>query len=286
MELDYSQQYDSIAEFFGDDVPASQKVFTLGGCGPNGSSQVPLLNQIGVQNLKHLHEVNIVSGSSYAYCIFDAFQLGHLKEDNYIVYDRLMRKLHKASFFRGCKHLAAIACNRTRPLYQSEVISGTTDILFEKAYTERSISSLPPNIKFWAYCSNLDKCIEISHKTFPDMTLRHAIMSCVCVRSLYGEFEYQEHKFSDPIYSSQFRNLKQRLTQTGRKSLYFNFVKSGQSGDTRYVINQKMDNPKAALRTDFANLILNLHNKNIDENSRFALEAMKKTRSEEERLGL
>ena len=61
---------------------------TLGGTGPNGTSQLALLELIGFDQVQNLKAINLISGSAFGYFIYLAFKAGRLHVNHYLNYDK------------------------------------------------------------------------------------------------------------------------------------------------------------------------------------------------------
>lgn len=245
-------------------APASDSILTLGGTGPNGSTQVLPLHYLGQDFLSKLCTINVLSASSFAYFIFQAFEQNMLRRQNYLAYDSLMRKMHKASFWKATKHFAQWGLP-SKPLYENGLVKRTVELLFEKDFADKSLACFDDNLIFWAYCSATKKNIAITPEKFPDMAVWEVISACLSIQFIHGEFIYGEHKFSDPIFSSSFTSLRRTILRSKQNHLYLNFKKTRQSNNVHFLKNSGSRAPMLELFIDFFFMVSNIPNARINQ---------------------
>lgn len=249
---------------------ANQSILTLGGTGPNGSTQIAPLSLIGNDYLNELKAINIVSASAFAYFLFLAHRDNKLRRDNYLEYDRLVRQLHGASFWHAtCRF--SIWKFAKRPLFHIDSIRNTVELLIEKEFACRPLKDFPENLRFWSYCDNHQANILISPKAFPNMQVWQAIAACLSIKFIHGTFEYEGFKFSDPIFSPSFPALRRSFLKTSDNHLYFNFKKTLSSKNVNFVINRQTSMPMVDLFLDFFMFAFNLPNTRINQTHRYTL---------------
>lgn len=254
--------YEAIAEFKSM-APASESILTLGGTGPNGSTQVLPLHYLGQNYLSQLATINILSASSFAYFIFLAFEQNQLKRQNYLDYDTRMRRMHKASLFKAAKHFAGWRLP-AKPLYDNSLVKRTVELLFEEGFAHKPLSEFDANLAFWAFCSASDENVAITAKTFPDMKVWEVISACLSIKFIHGEFNYGEHRFSDPIFSSSFPGLRRKILRSKCNHLYLNFKKTHQSNNVYFLKNSSSRAPMLELFIDFLLMVSNFSNARIN----------------------
>lgn len=254
--------HEAIAEFKSK-APAGESILTLGGTGPNGSTQVLPLYYLGQNYLSQLAAINILSASSFAYFIFLAFEQNQLKRQNYLNYDTRMRRMHRASFFRAAKHFARWRLP-SKPLYDNALVKSTVELLFEEGFAHKPLSDFDANLTFWAFCSASDKNVAITAKTFPDMKVWEVISACLSIQFIHGEFIYREHRFSDPIFSSSFSGLRRKILRSKCNHLYLNFKKTHQSNNVHFLKNSSSRAPMVELFIDFLLMVSNIPNARIN----------------------
>lgn len=243
-------------------APAQESTLTLGGTGPNGSSQIGHLNALGLDTLNQLKTINILSASAFAYFLYRAYLENKLKRDNYLNYDNNARRLHQASFLRACIHFCRLGLPK-KPLFCSENIKETIDMLFDNSFYERPLSSFSPNLVFWAYCSNQQTNVPISPISHPDMTVWEVTSACVSIEFIHGRYDYQNHQFSDPIFSQNFCDLRKRLLRNSNNHLYLNYKKTAVSKNVIFLQNRPTKTPLLDLVADFAMFSANIPNHKI-----------------------
>lgn len=254
-------------------APARDSILTLGGTGPNGSTQVLPLHYFGQDYLSQMATINILSASSFAYFIFLALEHNQLRQNNYLEYDALMRKLHKASFFKAAKHFARWGLP-SKPLFENTLVKSTVELLFEKNFANKPLRFFEPNLTFWAFCSASNKNIAITPESFPKMKVWEVISACLSIPFIHGEFRYDGHQFSDPIFSSSFPSLRRSILRPRNNHLYLNFKKTHQSNNVYFIKNTGASLPIFELFTDFVLMVANIPNARINRTHAQTLDVM------------
>lgn len=250
-----------------------QTILTLGGTGPNGSSQVLHLLNLGWDYVHQLNRINVLSASSFAYFIFIALGLGKLKKENYRLYDKGVREIHDASFFKALTHFARWGLPK-KPLYDNQLIKETIRYLWDDDFINMPISAFNENLQFWVYCSASDKNICISSRNFPDMTMWEVVSACVSIPYIHGEFVYGEHSFRDAIFSPSFKNLRRELIKPPLEHVYLNYKKESTIGKVCYLKNTQSKYPDIELLADYAMLAFNFSNMRVNKTHQAVLEAI------------
>ncbi len=264
-------------------APVRESTLTLGGTGPNGSSQIGHLDALGLDTLKQLKTINILSASAFAYFLYSAYLENKLKRDNYLNYDNNTRRLHQASFLRACIHFCRFGLPK-KPLFRSENIRETIDMLFEDSFYKRPLSSFSPNLVFWAYCSNQQTNVPISPISHPDMTVWEVTSACVSIEFIHGRYSYLNHQFSDPIFSQNFCELRKRLLRNSSNHLYLNYKKTAVSKNVIFLQNQPIKMPLLDLIADFAMFSANIPNAKIKSTHEAILSMLDNSHSEASQL--
>jgi hypothetical protein len=256
-----------LKQFVCKDTPQNS-VITLGGTGPNGSSQVAHLHSLGLEYIHVASTVNILSASCFAYFIYLSLCAKEgLRTENYLNYDKGMRKLHKASFFKALLHYSKSGI-RNKPLYANHLLQQTINYLFETHLTERTLSELNPNLVFWAYCANEKRNIRITAREFPCMKVWQVICACVSIPFMHGEFSYKSHRFIDGIFSPNFSGLKREILKSPDNHLYLNYKKQARSGNVFFLRNSDSKFPQLELLADFLMLAFGIPNYRVNRTHR------------------
>jgi hypothetical protein len=243
-------------------IPNSEpSILTLAGTGPNGSSQLPILMQIGRKNIGELLQVNVISGSSISYFIFMAMTEGGFKSDGFRDYDRLVRKLHNGTPLRLLKHL--LTGIKKAPYFQNELLRETLEIFFVKSFMDRALRTFDQNVRFYAHCLNEGKVVEIRSDNYPEMTVEEICRACISIPALHGPFLYRNQLFVDPTFTDRFVALRRRLFQSSYNHLYLNVKRDAQSRNVIFLKNEDLAFPVLTMLIDFLCLCMGVPNRRI-----------------------
>lgn len=240
----------------------SESVLTLGGTGPNGTSQLPVLELLGYENIQALKKINIISGSSFGYFIYLAFYSGHLLLENYRSYDKGTRVLHKASLIKVIKHIVR-GDYKHASLYDNSKVKETVNYLLAPGFCDRPLSSFPSNMSFWAYCVKNNTLVEINSTKFPNMKVWEAIASSLSVKAIHGHFEYGGYHLVDPMFSPKFKDLVRTLLKNNQNHLFLNYKKTSVSRSVIFLKNQPLRLPLLSLLYDFFSFTCNFKNPRV-----------------------
>lgn len=257
-----SSNAEEFVNHFSSRAPASESIITLGGTGPNGSCQIPILELIGYEKIQDLKIINILSGSAFGYFIYLAFYEGKLRKNNYRNYDTSVRELHKASCFKALKHFLT-GSYKSDGLYDNKLVMETVFLLFESEYANRTLKDFRKNLVFWSYCSKNDSFIKITPHSFPDMKVWEVITACLSIKPIHGEFITEENRFSDPMFSPAFKQLFKDLIRKNANHLYLSYKINTISKNIIFLQNQPLTTPSTALLFDFLAFTCNFRNSRL-----------------------
>jgi hypothetical protein len=237
----------------------ADSVVTLGGTGPNGTSQLALLELIGFNNVQALKTINLISGSAFGYFIYLAFKSGKMHVEHYLDYDKGTRILHRASLIKAASFFCGLKWGRAS-LYENHRVKAAVYYLIHEDFCERELGSFNTNMVFWAYCGKRRDLVKISPATFPHMKVWEVITACLSIRSIHAHFNYQDYEFSDPMFSPLFKTLVRRLLRGGENHLFINYKKSLVSGNITFIKSQPCRFPNLVLLRDFLTFTCNMKN--------------------------
>ena len=97
-------------------APVESSTLTLDGTGVNGHVQFLILKTLGIDVVKRLRRVNLISGSAYTYCSFLAIEAGRVPKAT----DQMRRwdvdnrmRWHRASIAQALGKSLSVARGRT-----------------------------------------------------------------------------------------------------------------------------------------------------------------------------
>ncbi len=256
-----------LIERFSAAAPADESVITLGGTGPNGSCQIAVLEMIGFDKVQRKKSINILSGSAFGYLIYLAFHQGSMRIENYLNYDSDVRRLHGASCLKALWHFCS-GKHKREGLYDNSRVKDTVFHLFQADYASRELRSFNSNMTFWSYCSARNELIRISADTFPHMKVWEVISASLSIKSVHGEFLYDDYRFSDPMFSPLFKRLVRILISGGENHLFLNYKKTQESRNVIFLKNQPLKMPLLSLLYDFFSFTCNFRNSRLIETHR------------------
>jgi hypothetical protein len=127
---------------------------------------------------------------------------------------------------------------------------------------------------FWSYCSAQQALVKITADTFPNMKVWEVISACLSIRPIHGEFCYEGHRFSDPMFSPQFKPLVRRLLRGGENRLFINYKKTLVSSSVIFVKSQPCRFPNLILLRDFLTFICDIKNTRLVKTHRQNVELL------------
>lgn len=237
----------------------------LNGTGVNGGIQYTILNAVGYDRLSKLKAVNLISGSTYSYLCFIAFNQNNMKMDlnNMAEWDRLNRGWHNASFIRGLQNLFKLISSST-PIYENSKLA---EILIETAgkdFSSKSIDNLPDNFRIWTFNASTNK-LEIIDKNSGDLKIRDLVRFSSSVPKLYGTFNFENNEYIDPVYSGKIKELLGKIRGDAPKLIYSSNSETKTKGTRLQIKPHNFKNYNRTIQLDFLKMILNLPNSNILE---------------------
>jgi|GEM_PF-1907680 len=246
-------------EHFLSRAPCAESVLTLGGTGPNGTSQLALLELIGFAQVQNLKTINLISGSAFGYFIYLAFKAGKLHVNHYLNYDKGARQLHGASLFKALGFFVGLKMRR-QSLYTNAKVRDTVLYLIHENFCQRPLSSFNRNMVFWGYCERRQALVKITAETFPDMKVWEVISACLSIGFIHSQFAYADYAFTDPMFSPKFKALVRTLLRKGENHLFVNYKKNQISGSVTFIKSQPCRFPNLMLVRDFLTFTCNLRN--------------------------
>lgn len=280
--LTHNIDHSDIISAFKQRAEGKPTALTLGGTGPNAASQIVTLDHLGKAYVEGLDQVNLISGSAFGYFIWQAFFEGMLTLDAFAHFESRVRKIHRASFLNGLKHIVSPR-KQAKALYRNDLIKQIALLLFEESFIEQPFSNFNTNLRIWAYCSNTQTCHAITPTSHPNMKLWEAICATSSVPRLYGHFDYSAspevgiHRFSDPNFSEQSRQLNRRLLQWDGPHVFMNYKKTEISRNVLFLKNETSKLPNLQLMSDFAMFILNIPNRKVTRTHADTLQTLRAT---------
>lgn len=236
-------------------------IVTLAGTGPNGACQVPLLYALGKDFLQHLHSFNIISASVFSFFIFLARQRDELNIQGFVEHESHTRHSHGFPIARLLKNI--MLAKPKSNLYDNKLISHAVDNLFSAKFAALTLREIDFPIAIHLYCQNEEAFFAVNKSTHPDMSVRDICHACVSIPWIHGSFNYQQHRFIDPIFSGKFPSLRRYLFSKKQPHLYANHKKNGSSGDLYFIQNESLKRPQKALITDFIKFYLGIKNQRV-----------------------
>ncbi|BCD96215.1 hypothetical protein MARGE09_P0414 [Marinagarivorans cellulosilyticus] len=240
-----------------------QSSLVLGGTGPNGAAHISTISALSLDYIEQLQSVHVISGSVFSLMSCLAHREGALNRDNFENYDQEVRNIHQASMTNVVKHFVRKRKN-PRTLFDNERIRDTVEMLFGRDFVQTPLSALSYSYCFHAYCSNKGEVIELSAKTFPDMTLAEVAMATASVPFMHGEFSYQGMSLSDPIFCPLIRPFRKRMFSLPGYKLYVNHKRSGLSGKVYFIKTEERRFPEFSMSCDFLTFNLGFSNRYVN----------------------
>ncbi len=248
---------------FKSQVEPHQSSLVLAGTGPNGAAHISTISALSLDYIEKLQSVHVISGSVFSLMSCLAHREGALNRDNFENYDREVRNIHQASMTNVVKHFVRKRKN-PRTLFDNERIRDTVEMLFGHDFVQTPLSALPYAYSFHAYCSKQGELIELSAKTFPDMTLAEVAMATASVPFMHGEFAYREMALSDPIFCPLIKPFRKRMFSLPGHKLYVNHKRSGLSGKVYFIKTEERRFPEFSMSCDFLAFNLGLSNRYVN----------------------
>lgn len=235
----------------------------LAGTGPNGSGHVSTIAALSLEFIEQLQGVHVISGSIFSLMSCLAHRQGVLNRDNFENCDRKVRSIHQASVGNVVKHFVGKR-EKPRTLFDNERIRDTVTMLYGQDFVQQPLSALAYPYRFYAYCSSQNKVMELSAKTFPDMTLAEAAMATASVPFMHGQFTYRGMVLSDPIFCPLIKPFRKRMFSLPGNKLYVNHKRKGLFGSVYFIKAEERRFPELAMGLDFLAFNLGWSNRYVD----------------------
>lgn len=253
----------AIEEFKGCKEP-TQSTITLAGTGPNGAAQVEILNELGIDYLRSVKSIDVISGGAFSLFIYIANQLGQLNVENFKNYESFVKSRHKLPLYKKLAHLAVIKFSK-KSLYPNTHIKDTFLYLFGAEFGSLSISDLDCPVTFYSYDTQSQSVIALNKNTYPDMALIDVARACISVPPIHGSFDYRGVRLTDTIFSPSFTILRKKLFKKSSNHLFVNHKKTQKTSSVYFLAHSNSRYPDLRLFIDFAFLYLGIPNKCITQ---------------------
>lgn len=260
------QRVESACRAFQARAPAEESTLTLDGTGVNGHVQFLILKALGLDYVRRLRRVNLISGSAYTYCAFVAIESGEVPDfaDRMASWDTNNRKVwHQASFWQSLRRLPAVLLGRSAFFSNTcleKMMRGTAS----DAVAEKRLGELPANATIWLY-SQTEKQLLALHATSEFKAVEMATLArCfAAIPRIYSPATLLGHTVIDPVFSPVYKQLRQQLRAEATNHLIGNVLTERQTSNTIWVRPHAFGSSKRILVEDFARMILNLRNPRI-----------------------
>lgn len=258
-----------LIELFNTRRQSLPSVLSLVGTGFNLTAQVPALCSLKAHTFEDLIRINITSSSVLAYFITQAHLRRGLYHERLIGLDHLSRELHNTGLKNYLTRLLPVAMGKTS-FFENQKLGDTCQLLFNERFLQRTLSSLPDNLCFWAYCIKKDELTKISvGEGYGDMTFAQIMRACATIPKLHGSYPYKNRAFIDPLHSPKAKAFLQRLSTIEGNHLVLNTKKTEDTNNGTLYVNVH-DSPDHS-RRDYYRFMLNATNPHIEDTQQQAL---------------
>lgn len=247
-------------------------VLSLIGTGFNFTAQVPALCALKANAFEDIIRVNITSSSVFAYFIIQAHLTRSLRHERLIGLDLLCRELHETGLSTYLSRWFSVHTGKTS-FFENQKLGDTCQLLFPEPFLQRTLSSLPDNLCFWAYCTKKNALTKISvSEGYGDMTFAQVIRACATIPKLHGSYPYKNRAFIDPLHSPKAKAFLQQISAIEGNHLILNTKKTEDTNaGTLYVSVQ--DGPDHS-RRDYYRFMLNANNPQTEDTQQQAVTAL------------
>ncbi|HEY7772313.1 MAG TPA: hypothetical protein VIC26_03975 [Marinagarivorans sp.] len=258
-----------LTQLFNNRRKALPSALSMAGTGLNLTAQVPILCTLNAESFDDLQRVNICSSSAFPYFIVLAHLGRKLHHERLIGIDILTRQSHDTGVTRYLRGALASRFRNTS-FFENQQLADIGQLLFHEPFLNRTLSSLPDNVCFWAYCTKKETLTKISaEEGFADMTFAQVIRACASVPKLHGSFPYKNRAFIDPLHSPKSKVFLQQLAIVQGNHLVLNTQKTEDTNSgTLYL--QAQEGPDHT-RGDYYRFMFNANNPRIEDTQQQAL---------------
>lgn len=251
-----------ISEFIKRMPKCARNVVTLAGTGPNGTSQFPMLRQLGRERLQTLAEINLISASSVSYFMYIAATEGGFNAEGYRDYELQVRQLHKGGILRFLKYVF-LREHRSRAFFCNELLTQTLSIFFERDFLDLKFRHFDKNLCCHSFCKIKNRFIVITPQTHPEMTVEDVCRACCSVPFLHGQFEYGQSSLIDSMFGADFNTLRKTIVSVEANHLYANIKYDGEYRNILFVKNRSERFPVLSTLMGFFYLCTGIPNRAI-----------------------
>ena len=259
-----------VREFINRMPKCARNIVTLAGTGPNGTSQFPILRQLGRERLAALAEVNLISASSVSYFMYIAATEGGFNAEGYSNYESQVREIHQGGLVRFFKHIF-LRKHKKRAFFCNELLTQTLSIFFEEKFLALPLGDFDKNLRCHSFCKVKNRFVVLSPETHPDMTIEEVCRACCSVPFLHGQFSYRGACFIDPMFSSHFNYLRKKMTRVDANHLYANIKYDGEYQNILFVKNRSQRFPVLFTLMEFFYLCVGIPNRAIESTHKYNL---------------
>lgn len=247
-------------------APVEDSTLTLDGTGVNGHVQFLVLKTLGIDVVKRLGRVNLISGSAYTYCAFLGIESGLVADarDRMQQWDENNRTLwHRASFASAMRRAYGVA-RGTEAFFANDCLEKMMRGTATDAIAEQRIGDLPSNAVFWLYAPAERKNIAVSALSpYSATTVAALARCCAAIPRLYSPAALDGLRVIDPVFSPGYKDLRQQLRAEARNHLISNVVVERNTSDTIWLKPHDFAAGKRMVLEDFARMVFNRPNPRI-----------------------
>lgn len=267
-----------VEEFFRE-FPTGPNRLLLDGTGMISSYQNAILRLLGRQGLERFDEIHAVSGSAYAYFIFEAMQSGDFLwgENDVGIWNQEVRSWHGVT--PVLSYLKFLTFKRFKaPAGHFGGHRVACDRIFTPEFNARPLSSFSARIRFWTYDLRSKRFVAVSgaDPRFAPLRPWEVISLCTAVPAIFGAHRMEGSgeagcaEYIDAMYAPGYgRFIRDALGD--QPVLHPNMIREGSRGLFRsFKIHEHPDGLQL-IRRDFTRFLLGRHNPDFDRVTRFAL---------------
>jgi hypothetical protein len=264
---DLKERVEAACRTFKGRAPAEESTLTLDGTGVNGLVQFLILKLLGLDYVRRLRRVNLISGSAYTYCTFVAIESGEVPDftARLSTWDANNRSVwHEASLWKSLRRLPAVAKGRSA-FFSNECLENMMRGTASDAVAEKRLGELPPNATIWLYSRTEKRFLALhSESEFKDFNLATLARCFAAIPRIYSPAELLGHMVVDPVFSPSYKGLRKQLRAESTNHLIGNILVERTTADTIWVKPHAFGGGKRMMVEDFARMILNVRNPRIN----------------------
>lgn len=275
---EFNERIASKIKVFLGDEPNDRLALTLDGFGVNSALQYSVLSYLGTRRLSEFAEINVISGSTYAWFCFCAFHSQLLLPTELELEGWDKTQLRLTQIRPGVSAVRVVfgqLFQSEKFLIPTERLADSLEYLVHKSVVDTQIKNLQKNLRFWLYDIRSKKLVVVSPDSdMNDMTVRELIQAAPSVPGVFRPLRYRGMELIDPVYSPKRGELYASLKIRPFRHLISNpksesdFSKDvGQGSEARRVFYLKPHpfvDGKKMLSRDLTRFILGLRNPSIN----------------------